>query len=134
MKIFYLTKTLFLILILGVFVKSENFRSAQELEENTSNFEENSQNSSKNFVSNAISDYYNHVSNAVTSKLSEEAQKIKSRFKDVVQSAGDSIKNFITEKKLGNFGHFVSFEITKDVNTSKPLKYRLKTSKFLWIS
>lgn len=98
MKVFYLIKTLFLILILGVFVKSENFRSAQELEENTSNSEEDSQHSSKNFVSNTINDYYNHVSNAATSKFSEEAQKIKNRFKGMIQSAGESIKNFITEK------------------------------------
>ncbi|TRY53362.1 Uncharacterized protein CTYZ_00003981 [Cryptosporidium tyzzeri] len=98
MKVFYLTKILFLILILGVFVKSENFRSAQELEENTSNSEEENQNSSKNFVSNTIGDYYNHVSSAATNKFNEETQKLRVRFKGMIQSAGESIKNFITEK------------------------------------
>ncbi|KAH8584890.1 uncharacterized protein ELE39_000841 [Cryptosporidium sp. chipmunk genotype I] len=98
MKVYYLIKTLFLILLLGVFVKSENFRLARELEENNTNSTENIQSSSKSFFSNTLSEYYEHVTGAVSSKISEETQKIKGKFKDMIQSAGDNIKNYITEK------------------------------------
>ncbi|OII74825.1 uncharacterized protein cubi_00378 [Cryptosporidium ubiquitum] len=98
MKVFYFIRTLFLILMIGISVKSENFRHFRELQEESSDFTEDSRNSSKSFLSNTFGPYYDHVSSTISDKLSDGAQKIKEKFKSMVCSAGESIKNYITEK------------------------------------
>lgn len=103
-KMRYLTfsKALLLFLVLNAssLVKSEIFRPARrglwgDLGGET---EDDKKEQQQGLPSAIFGAYYNHVSRAVSDKFAEEKQKLKEKLKEILTSAGESVKNYLAER------------------------------------